>query len=318
MNNLHQELIETIRRHTPAGMHPVDFLLQIIPMKKEAAYRRLRGEILFSLDESYQIAKYLDISLDDIFGLHKENIFSISMFRMKNDDPISTYCRTLEGSVKTLKYMKTCPEAKILTAANRLPLSLLYKYPTISKLRLYKWIYQRRDSAVPPKFSEVYFPPAVRQLEETYHFESQHISTQYVWMKELFASYISDLEYFKETGLVTKDEYQLLKEESFSLLNELYRDTSNGETQYGAPFIVYVSNTYFDSGYIYIESPQVKACSLNVFGINFYTSLNPDICDDMKKWIESLRRFSTLISKSGEAERIKFFRLQEAIINTPT
>lgn len=34
----------------------------------------------------------------------------------------------------------------------------------------------------------------------------------------------------------------------------------------------------------------------------------------MKEWIQSLRKFSTMISESGEMQRIQFFKKQREIV----
>ncbi len=41
-----------------------------------------------------------------------------------------------------------------------------------------------------------------------------------------------------------------------------------------------------------------------------------EMFNSLKDWIQSLKKFSTMISESGEMQRIQFFNRQREIINT--
>ena len=44
--------------------------------------------------------------------------------------------------------------------------------------------------------------------------------------------------------------------------------------------------------------------------------MDAGIFRSLKEWIQSLKKFSTLISESGEMQRIQFFKQQREIIDT--
>ncbi len=314
MNNPSILIIEEIRRRLPNKVNLIDFFTEILPMKKEAAYRRLRGEIPLSLGEATQIASYLHLSLDKLLHVKEEETYTSSIIRMNGQNVMDAYCKTIGQIIDALKFMKTDPKSAHYSAINVLPGSHVFRFPTISKFRLFKWAYQCRSTLNPPKLSEIEIPSYVRYLESTYVEVSQHIASYFVFIRDLFVPYIRDIYYFYELGLLSKDEVNLLKEETFQLMDVMEEDISAGATKYGIPFMVYLSNTYFDSSYIYVEGNGFKASSINVFGINYLSSTEAEISDDTKEWIESLIRYSTLISKSGEIEKVNFFNLQRNML----
>jgi hypothetical protein len=314
MEDLHQELIRIIDEKTPPGMNVVDFFTELIPMSKSAAYKRLRGEIPLTLKEAASIAGQLNISLDNLIKFKQEDVYAVSIVRMKNGDLASAYCKTENQIVEALRFLQTNSDACIYASTQSLPELYIFNYPTISKFRFFKYTYQCRQETLPPKMSDIVIPENVRSMEIAHAEELQKIPIYFIWAKELFIPYIVDVLYFFEIGLLSIQEVRLLTEETYALLDELERDTMHGKMKSGVPLQVYLSNTYFDSNYIYIEGGGYKACSTNVFGMNYYSSTEPELCVTTKEWIESLMKYSVLISNCGAVERTEFFRQQRKLI----
>lgn len=55
---------------------------------------------------------------------------------------------------------------------------------------------------------------------------------------------------------------------------------------------------------------------IRVYSINSITTQDSEMFNSLKDWIQSLKKFSTMISESGEMQRIQFFNRQREIINT--
>ena len=61
-------VINKILAQIPPSMKPVDYISDILDIGKESAYRRLRGEMSFTLDEVIKLSVELRVSLDEIVG----------------------------------------------------------------------------------------------------------------------------------------------------------------------------------------------------------------------------------------------------------
>lgn len=79
---------------------------------------------------------------------------------------------------------------------------------------------------------------------------------------------------------------------------------------------IYISNINFEATYSYIEGTNVHLSMIRVYAINSITTQDIEMCKSLKEWIQSLKKFSTLISVSGEMQRIQFFQKQREIIDT--
>lgn len=314
MADLHQELIRIINAKTPHDENPVDLLMTVLPLKKEAAYRRLRGEIPFTLEEAAQIAVRLDISLDQLLQLPKDGLYKATMLRMNNPNPLKAYCQTAGQVIDALRLVKSDPDARLISVTNLLPISYLFNYPALSKFRLFKFLYQCRAETTPQKMSDITIPPEVHHVEEAWCEEVRQVATRIIWTRDLFVSLASDLQYFLSAGLINGSEVEKIKEECFLSIDELERDAARGQMDTGKSLSVYLSDIYFDASYVVMESAHFKACSIGVFDVNYFSSIEPDLCDEMKRWIDSLMKYAILISRSGGIERVNFFNRQRMLV----
>ena len=62
-------------------------------------------------------------------------------------------------------------------------------------------------------------------------------------------------------------------------------------------------------------SRRLTVISRQVHSINSLTTQDVQMFQSLKEWIQSLKKFSTLISESGEMQRIQFFNQQREIID---
>ena len=72
-NGILNELISTMRERIPQDINLANTLADILCMGKEAVYRRLRGEVSFTIDEVALLSQKLGISIDQIVGSHVSN-----------------------------------------------------------------------------------------------------------------------------------------------------------------------------------------------------------------------------------------------------
>lgn len=70
--SLNELLIQAMESKIPDGTRLANVLIDILFIGKEAVYRRLRGEVPFTLNEAAIIAQELGISLDNTIGTKKQ------------------------------------------------------------------------------------------------------------------------------------------------------------------------------------------------------------------------------------------------------
>ena len=68
-NELNTSLIEAVKEKLPLKENLANLLIDTLYIGKEAIYRRLRGEVPFTLEEAALISRKLGVSLDNVIGV---------------------------------------------------------------------------------------------------------------------------------------------------------------------------------------------------------------------------------------------------------
>lgn len=265
---LNTNLIEVMKNKIPDGVNLANTLMDILYIGKEAVYRRLRGEVPFTLNEASIISKKMGVSLDQIVGISYTNNAMFDLNLLHYSDPIKTYYTILDHYLEVFEALHDDPTSELSTASNMIPQTFYLQYENLSKFRLFKWMYQNEKVNCVKYFSELTLSDELKQVQKDFVKATQYIqTTNYIWDCMMFHYLVNDIKYFASIHLITDEE---------------------------------VTN--------------LQLSLIRIFSINSITSRDKDMCKSMKEWVQSLRKFSTMISESGEMQRIQFFKKQREIV----
>ena len=144
-NGILNELISTMRERIPQDMNLANTLADILCMGKEAVYRRLRGEVSFTIDEVALLSQKLGISIDQIVGSHVSNKVTFDLNLLHASSALESYYEIINRYLQIFDYVKTDNTTEVYTASNSLPFTLYSSYENLSKFRLCRWMYQNGD-----------------------------------------------------------------------------------------------------------------------------------------------------------------------------
>lgn len=315
---LNNELISALTNYIPDGDSVVNLVSEILSMGKESVYRRLRGEVLFTFEEVAMISKKLNISLDNIIGFRnvKRAVFDLRL--LQKDSLYDEYYEQIADYVRIFQGMKKDPVSKMRIAFNALPLSFCLRYENLAKFRLFRWANQFQQYNQSVSFSTMQLPDRIVEIQNQFLAESQHIaSAHYLLDDNVFASFIRDVRYFAKMRLITEDEILVLKNELLALMNDIEALAIRGASAVGNEVLIYLSQIDFKASYAYLECKDYTMCDLRVYAVNAISSCNTQVCQVQRDWIESLKRYSTLITQSGEIQRADYLdRQREYIMNS--
>ena len=314
---LNTSLINAIKEKLPDGVNVANTLMDILYLGKEAIYRRLRGEVPFTLAEAATISQKLGVSIDRLIGTNfsGNSLFDLNLVHYK--DPIETYYSIVNTYVDIFRNMRNDPESELGTASNIIPQTFYLKYEYLSKFRLFKWIYQHEKIDFSKCFEEMKMSDKLLQKQREFVSESQHIqSTCYIWDSSMFSDLVNDIKYFTSIRLISEENEHKLKEELLLLVDELEEIATKGKFTTGKDVQIYISHINFEATYSYIQTQYEHLSLIRIFSINSITSRDTEVFESLKDWIMSLKKFSTLITQSGEMQRIQFFVKQREIINS--
>ena len=100
------ELITAMKDRLPPGQNLANFLTDTLCIGREAVYRRLRGEVAFTIDEVAQISYKLGISIDQIIGNHLHNRVTFDMNLLRSANAIESYYEIIDRYLRIFDYVK--------------------------------------------------------------------------------------------------------------------------------------------------------------------------------------------------------------------
>lgn len=132
--------------------------------------------------------------------------------------------------------------------------------------------------------------------------------------RNVFSSMRYDVEYFYRLRLIDKEDLNSIKEEMLQLIDGLERAATSGIYKSNSKLALYLSNVDLEASYTHLQYDDQQYAHLRLYGISGVDSQNTSICTRQKEWIESLKRYSTLISVSGQVQRYDYLNQQRDII----
>ena len=314
---LNKTILQLVKDRLPAGSNLTTELMNILFIGKEAIYRRIRGEVPFTFAEIATLSQKLGISLDHVVGNSSKGNMVFIHKHIRYSEPAEIDFYMLNEYLDILKTARQDPNSEMIYTANVFPYYISLKFDYLARFHSFKWIYQYKEALAIKPFHQLEFPENLAKIKKDIVLESMNIrQSHYIWDRHIFQHIVKDIQYFKSIHLLEENDVAVLKSELLELLEEMKVMTNTGRFPNGNPVSVYLANTHFDSTYMYVRTCQYKISLIGVFGLYYLSALEEHTAHYMKNWMLSLKRLSTLISESGEIERVLFFEEQTRIIGT--
>jgi hypothetical protein len=255
-------------------------------------------------------------------------VFDLNVVHHTNT--FETYHDILTKYVDAFDNIREDPTTEMATSSNILPQALYLKHDVLSKFRLFKWMYQNENIKC-KHFDELEIPHKIYNIQKDFvNMTQQMKTTDYIWDNTVFEHVVRDIQFFSEIHLVSEEDKELIKDDLLLLTDELEELAGKGKYETGNDVRIYISNIKFDATYSYVATSNshiivIHICSAStitrapfgcIYSINAITTQDDGMFRSLKEWVQSLKKFSTQISESGEMQRIRFFNEQREIINT--
>lgn len=319
MNNsmlVHDRFIEKVREKMPNRSMMSNALAEILMIEKEAVYRRLRREVPFTFSEVCRIAHVLGISLDDLTEISSEKSRPFQLKLTEFYQPAEIDYIMMEQFVNILDAMSAESFSEGNHSGNQIPESLYVSYENLLRFYIFYWKYQYDDAENIAPYSAVMLSDRIRAICRGHARAIRQIETiSYIWDRSLLLNLVEDIHFFEDINLITPEEKRELKADLFKFIDDMEMLAARGEwLETGNKVNFYISNVHFDTNYTCFESESYHLSLINTFTLNSVASLEKGTYEKMKSWINSSKRLSTLISCSGEMQRILFFAKQREIV----
>lgn len=317
---LKKNIVDRILAKIPDYLNPVDFLHQVLDISKESVYRRLKGDIAFTLEDLIKLSSKLSFSLDEIVFVNEEKLesetkpilFSFRSNRLAN--PSRNFLDILSAYIEGKERVKNARKAEILVATNRMMMLTMIYYPHIFRFYYYKWIHQTQQMPLNYSLSDVELSDEIRNLQDkinTYKPVGQHT---YILDNNFLKNTLHEVRYYYDRKLISEDEIALLQQDFFKFIDIMEYMVKRPLDIPGYTNHIYISATRIDSTGMYCRTDNSETLDLWLsFGATIHT-LNSEICKTYASWVNSLKKYSSLISRCDEAQQSAFIDRQRSYI----
>lgn len=314
---LNTNVIKVIREKLPENTDIVHFLIDILPLGKEAVYRRIRGNVAFSFSEACIIAEKLGISLDYFVNPTSANNIAFELMQQQYYGQKEESYKAFKQFEQLVGYVSEDPSSKFELSHNLFPQIPAHLFYHLSKYNSFKWVYQNKGMQQIKTFKDIEYPPELYQMHKNNNLNTMNIkNTSYIWDHTIFEATVGEIKYFSNINLLDREDVAILKDELHEFLYYVENLAEKGVYPTGNKIDIYISSINSDAAYSYIEATGFQISIIGAFDLHYLISIDSRAFNKMKEKIASLKRGATLISGSGVNYRIPFFRKQHELVDS--
>jgi hypothetical protein len=288
----------------PKHLNCNEYLMTKFGLSRESAYRRIRGVVLFSVDELSVIAREFGFSMDEVLGVTecvcKESNFLSLMQNYYN------YIELIAGA----------HDPKIKLSMNRLDFFFLVENELLFKFYYYKWLHQAKETAYIP-FSQTVVPAEIEAIRYKLVARIHQLKEiDFIVHKDLFLPLTQEIQYYHNLHLISEEEISQLKGELHDLLQTIASRMRQHLKETRPIYHVYLSLLEVEINSICTEFSTTFATLYWVSSSKVLIFNNRDTGREYRNHIEAMKKCSVLISQSNELLQEKFIEKQRQYIDT--
>ena len=305
--NLNSKIIKKILEQSPGKKSPVEYIMRVLSASRETAYRRIRNQIPFTLEEAMIIAEDLGMSIDKLISTKFDDGFQL--VAESNCEPENVYSVFLNKDIRTMENLLAARNMKIVAAFNRLPFWLL-PYKSLFKFNYCHYLYSVGKIPLMTRYSDIIVPQRIIELHEKASFcFSMLDNITCIIDNRIFMDIIKKIQYYSRLKFIPKEDLEIMQKELFELLENYESLLRNGKNNYGSDYIFHYSNFSIDSNIVFLEYDDNFLLQLWIYPESPVEIVRSHIIRDIqKRWIDSKIRNSSLITKTNDTQHIEMLR----------
>lgn len=312
---IQEQFLQRVKSALAPNVSFVDELADLLKLSTDSAYRRIRCETLFNIEEITQICKHFRVSFDPEVQ-HMSN--KVTFDYLKLDDKKENFKLWLMFISGDVKKIGTSINNQIIYGADDVPIWHHFFNKELIAFKLFYWLKSILNS---PEYADVNFDvdliddemvESAMEMLRNYN----EINSVEIWTEDTLNSNLKQIEYFFESGFFNSkqdalrlcdlyvDELNLVLKKAAKSSKLIEKGESGREN-----FKLYKSEVMIGNNSILanIGSTKIAYVSNNTF--NMMSTTSADFVHENELWLNNLLRKSTLISGVGEKQRNQFFRV---------
>jgi len=310
-----QEITAVVNSYIPSNIKLVPYLMEKLKLSKEPVYRRIKGDVPFTFEEVCTLASELEFSLDEILSQSRKRSF-FTLPKNIGNNMQDSYLNTLTEYFEVIKEQYNTENAYSVVALNTILPVYVTPYKGLSRFMYYMYLHRTDFLPVNYCFSDVTLSQEIIDVCKKINYYSKFLpGSTFMADEGVFLSVIKDIQYYYKRKLISGADMQMLKEELHNFVEKTENNVTKKTTDFGIMYFLNISAVDIKSNITYSDFNGKLTAHIWVYPVNAITIKDPDVCKWQKNWIESLIKYSTLISESNDILRINFFNRQYEYID---
>jgi hypothetical protein len=318
---LQNQFVTLLRMQASTQVNLARDIAELLEISSDGAYRRLRCETAFSLDEAVRICMHYSIPLEAL-NSQVDRVVTFQFSRL--DDQASSYFSYLKHLSEQLQRIDRHPSGRIHYASEDIPMFYHFGFSQLGSFKSYYWMKSILNvAALIPE----HFPPNDEQdvpsdlLHELYDRYARIPSTE-IWSDETIESTLQQVKFYWDAGFFASvAAAHLVLDDIEAMMQRIARQAETGQkiglngASTGAPFQMYLCDLMIGNNSIYIELGETAVSFIGYNTFNAIQTRNEHFNEQHLRWMENLRSKSIQISGMAEKIRNQFFKAQRKKID---
>jgi hypothetical protein len=311
--SIQDQFIEVLQKQIGVRRNLADELSDSLGISKDSAYRRLRNETAFTIDEMAVLCRKYQVSFD-AFNSSQQNLVTFTYPRMYNRaENITDYMESVCASLRFVADNK----GEVTYAAEDVPVISSLRSDALARFKLFYWnksVLSNPDYRS-EKFSKGLIDGKLLALAQEINDHYNKIPSTEIWTEDTLKSTLMQIQYFWKAGIF-KD-----KDDALEILHALREmvEHLNLQAEFGHKsgkfveddqknFVLFNCEVLVGNNCVRLqtEGQTVSVISFNSF--NTLTTTNPHFNDEINSWLVNLMKKSNQISDVSDIQRFQFFK----------
>jgi len=323
INNL---VIRKIMGSMPKNFNPVDYISGILQISSKSVYRRIKGEIPFTVTETIKLARELKFSIDEIVHNKPSGKIDFVLQADNPDSPLESFHSFLLDFFDFNVKLYNVNSGMSYLALNHIPLEYCVFWDNMFRFYYFNWMHRNSKSRFKQRYSEIIIPADIISMKEQIRdlFLNGKVATKNFQNTTMLAAdyinpFIMEVQHYYRVNLLDEAEMELIKQDLYTMLDFMEVQLYEGSVQAGAPLDSYILDQSLNVSSRFVRYDNSTTSHIMIFGMNTIQINNSEYFSKIHmRWFESMKKYGALITRSNEVLQARFLKTQRDYIDRMT
>ena len=298
---IQDQLLKALELALPDKHSLNDAIATALDISYDAAHRRTSFKSKLSLEESVILAKYYNISLDQLYKTTDRQLLVVEKTKpIFNESALQDYFKDSYDSLEPLLNQNDC---SILYSAKDIPLFYTIGSDLLSKFKIFVWLKLLDANFETHNFDtfslHIDTISYAKRLKELYH----NLQTTEIWDITTINSTLKQIHFYYEASIITTDVALAL----CNALNELIHSISKKMSAQSDIYKLYYNELLLMNNNVLVTTPKIQSLYVPFSILSYYQTSDKRTCQQAERYFNQQLSNSKLLNSSGEKEQRTFF-----------